>query len=591
MWEPQDPTALPTPEEKRLNDETLQALSSQLLAARQLLHDAEELLRQRQAEVDHIEREIALRRHYAAPVRTLPSEILAGIVMILVMGSDKYHWREIWTFSWTCRAWRNALMANPKIWGARIVVPECRNQLSLVIAARHYARGSHVSLSAQLGAHIHPIMIVAILQYRPKQITALHLSAGEALWNLFSNVKSLPNLRRITFCGDMTREPREDHQPPLNALIPRKNCRTSATKLHEIYLSGMFIGRTPRVFARLRYLHLVLCALPTVEAFVHGISGSSDTLDSLILHRCRWAGLDSGPTSSSSFDFPRLRNLRTYCTSQVKLLRLMRLTALQFFEAGVFAEIWGDSLPKLEWLPPNLSVFGLIFGRGWIAHDLRVDHLQLCLKRSTTLRIYGDWSLPSGIDEFCDIVKQNPLIFGNTITQMEIACHRLTSEQFSEGHLASIKAAFDGIGRDISIGAFVWDPYPLREPPWGTFCNRLLCIFIDHAPRSPGNDTTVRIISISSIILCCLCSIRSHGFHQLSYDLQIILHLSTSRSSSFLFKVLMPFTPVRRDPARFVTGEGTRGTAKALQVSDKKHGWVSPARTRGKVHAAPQRCR
>jgi hypothetical protein len=53
--------------------------------AKQLVHDAEELLRQRHAEVDRIEREIAFRRHYAAPVRKLPAEILAEIGMILVM--------------------------------------------------------------------------------------------------------------------------------------------------------------------------------------------------------------------------------------------------------------------------------------------------------------------------------------------------------------------------------------------------------------------------------------------------------------------------------------------------------------------------
>jgi hypothetical protein len=48
-------------------------------------------------------------------------------------------------------------------------------------------------------------------------------------------------------------------------------------------------------------------------------------------------------------------------------------------------------------------------------------------------------------------MKQNPLAFGDTITHMEIACHRVTSEQFSMEHLATIKAAFDSIGRDISI--------------------------------------------------------------------------------------------------------------------------------------------
>ena len=186
MWKPHDPTALPTPEEKRLNDGALRILSSQLFAARQLVHDAEEPLRQRQAEVDRIERDIALRRHYAAPVRTLPSEILAEIGMILATRCDNHHWKDIWIFSWTCRAWRNALMATPKVWGVRIVVPECRDQLSLVIAARHYARGSHVSLSAHIGAHIHPIIVTAILQYRPKQITTLHLSTKGDLSHSFA---------------------------------------------------------------------------------------------------------------------------------------------------------------------------------------------------------------------------------------------------------------------------------------------------------------------------------------------------------------------------------------------------------------------
>ena len=158
LWEPRDPTALPTLEEKRLIDGAIHTLSSQLFVARQLLHDAEELLRQRHAEVDRIKREIALRRHYVAPVRILPAEILAEIGMILAMRSDHYHWKDIWIFSWTCRAWRNALLANSKVWGARIIVPVCRNQFSIVNAARGFARGSHVSLSASMV----PILILSV---------------------------------------------------------------------------------------------------------------------------------------------------------------------------------------------------------------------------------------------------------------------------------------------------------------------------------------------------------------------------------------------------------------------------------------------
>jgi len=297
MWKPHDPTALPTPEEKRLNDGVLHILSSQLFAARQLVHDAEELLRQRHAVVDRIEREIALRGHYGAPVRTLPAEILAEIGMIVATRSDTYHWKAIWIFSWTCRAWRNALLANSKVWGVRIVIPPCRDPLSLVITARHYARGSHVSLSADIDAIAHELIVVALLQCRPKQITTLHISKGGEPWGQFSNVKSLPNLRRIALCGDITGAVRWDYRPPPNALIPRKNCRTSATKPHEIFLSGIFTG-TPRVFAKLKTLHLVICCLPTPEHFVHGISGSSNTLESLTLHDCRWTWKDSAPTSS-----------------------------------------------------------------------------------------------------------------------------------------------------------------------------------------------------------------------------------------------------------------------------------------------------
>lgn len=473
MWEPHDPTALPTPEEKRLNDRALSILSSQLFIARQLVHDAEELLRQRYAEANRIEREIALRRHYTAPVRLLPAEILAEIGMIVAMRSDSYHWKDIWIFSWTCRAWRNALLANPKVWGARIIIPECRNQFSLILTARGYARGSHVSLS---GTFIHPTVVAPILQYRPKQITSLHLSTEGHSWTPFPNVKSLPNLRRIALCGDITQAPRDDYRPLLNALIPRKNCRTSATKPHDIFLSSLFID-TPRVFARLKSLHLVMCALPTLERFFHGISGSSNMLENLTLHNCLWSWSVSAPTSSP-LDFPRLRNLRTSGTPQVRLLRLMRFATLEFFEAGVFDEIWGDSLTKLESLPSVLPVFGLVVTRGWSQLDLMQQSLQICLKRSTKLRVYGEWRLLSSIDEGCEVVKQNALAFGDTITQMEIACHRLTSEQFSMRHLADIKAAFDSIGRDISITAFIWDPYSLIEAPWGTCVMSLSGIFI-----------------------------------------------------------------------------------------------------------------
>lgn len=487
MWEPRDPTALPTSEEKILNDGAIHILSSQLFAARQLVHDAEELLRQRYAEVDRIEREISLRKHYVAPVRALPAEILAEIGMIVAMRRDNSHWKDIWIFSWTCRAWRNALLANSKVWGARIVVPACRDQFSLVIAARNYARGSHVSLSACIGADLHPTIVMPILQYRPKQITTLHIYTGRHSWPPISNFKSLPNLRRIALCGDVLQAPREDYRPLLNALIAHKNCRTSATRPHEVFLSNIITGN-PRVFARLKSLHLVVCALPIPEQFLHGISGSSDTLESLTLHNCQWT-LSTSARISSPLEFPRLRNLRTSWTPQARLLRLMRFAALEFFEAGAFDEIWHDPLPSPELLPSVLPVLGLVVTRGWTQLDLMSQSLQIYLKRTAKLRIYGEWRLPSSMDQCCDVIVQNPLAFGDTITQLEIACHRVTSEQFSMGHLATIQAAFDSTGRDISITTFIWDPHPLNGTPWGTSAMSLivlsLTIPLDHWEMTP----------------------------------------------------------------------------------------------------------
>jgi len=200
----------------------------------------------------------------------------------------------------------------------------------------------------------------------------------------------------------------------------------------------------------------------------------------LTLHDCRWTWKDSAPTTSP-LDFPRLRNLRTSGTPQTRLLRLVQFAALEFFEAGDFDEIWGDPLSRFESLPSFLPALGLIVVRGWTQSNLMQHSLQICLKRSTKLRIYGLWNHLSDIDQCCEVVKQNPLAFGDTIMQMEIACHRLASEQFSMGHLTTIKAAFDNIGRDISIRAFIWDPYPLNEAPWGMFAMSLICVFIDHS--------------------------------------------------------------------------------------------------------------
>ena len=482
MWEPRDVTALPTSEEKRLNDGAIQILSSQLFAARQLVHDAEELLRQRHAEVDRIEHEIALRKHYVAPARAIPAEILAEIGMIVAMRSDNYHWKDIWIFSWTCRAWRNALLVNPKVWAARIVVPACRFQFSLAIAARNYARGSHVNLSACIGDDLHPTILTPILQYRPKQITTLHISVESHSWLPPANVKSLPNLRRIALCGDVFQEPYEDYRPLLDALIARKNCRTSATRPHEVFLSSMIIP-TPRVFARLKSLHLVKCALLSREHLVIGISGSSDTLESLTLHDCQWTWW-SPASLPPPLEFPRLRNLRTSGTPQTRLLQLMQFSALEFFEASVFDEIWHDSLPSPELLPLVIPIFGLVVTRGCTQLSLMSQSLQNCLKRTEKLRIYGEWRLLSSIDEWCKLMEQNPLALGDTFTELEIACHRVTSEQFSMEHLATIKAAFDSIGRDILIRTFVWDPYPLNKTPWGTSAMSLIYTFINHFPRS-----------------------------------------------------------------------------------------------------------
>jgi len=499
MWKPHDPIALPASEEKGLNDEALRILSRELSTAKLLFHDAEELLQQRQAEIDRIEHEIALHRYYAAPVRKLPSEILAKIGMILAMGSDRYRWKAIWIFSWTCRAWRNALMANPNVWGARIIVPECRNQLSLVLAARHYARGAHISLSVSIGYRIHPSLLTAILQYRLKQITTLHLFIGGYPWRPFSNVKSLPNLRRISLCNEILQDRSEDNRLLLDGLIPRKNCRTSATKLHEVFLSRFGRGiytATPRVFGKLSSLHLILCELPPAGRFVHCISGSSDTLESLTLHICKWSksGSESVPPSYPK-DFPRLRNVHTSRTAQATLLRLMRCTALEFFEAGIFDDIWGNPLSKLELFPPALSVFGLVVTAGWTQFDLMQGPLQSCLKRSTRLRLrtYSIWGHPSSIDECCRVMTRNPLVFGDTIAQIEIVCNKMTSGRFTEEHLTTIKAAFDSVGRDISIRAFIWDPDLISTAPWGTFAVSRICILlnIDHSPRPFGNDTDV----------------------------------------------------------------------------------------------------
>jgi hypothetical protein len=54
----------------------------------------------------------------------------------------------------------------------------------------------------------------------------------------------------------------------------------------------------------------------------------------------------------------------------------------------------------------------------------------------------------------------------------------------------TMKAAFDNVGRDISIKAFIWKPHPLNDAPWGTFMMSIIFIFInaDHR-RSFGNDT------------------------------------------------------------------------------------------------------
>jgi hypothetical protein len=489
MWKLHDPTALPTPEEKRLNDCALHTLSSQLFVAKQLAHDAEELFRQRNAEVDRIEREIAFHKYYVASVRKLPAEILAEIGMILVMKSDVNHWEDIWNFSWTCRAWRNALLANPNIWGARIIVPTCQNQFSLITTARDYARGSHVSLSVTIRASLHQASFTSILQYRPKQITSLHISIKGYSWLPHSTIRSLPNLRRIALYGDIDATLREYYRPLLDTLIPRKNCRTSATKLHEVFLSDIFTG-SPRVFARLKSLYLVHCTLPTPEHFVYGISGSSDTLENLTLHICQWSSSVSTPTSPPR-GFPRLRNLRTSGTPQARLLRLMRFEVLELFEVGDRDEIWGDSLTNFESLPSVLPVLGLHVMSGWSQMDLMQQSLQICLKRSTTLRIYGEWRSLSVIDECCEVLKQNPRAFGDSITHMEIVCHRVTSEQFSMGHLASIKAAFDSTGRDISITAFIWDPYPPSVAlwgMWGMFAMSLIGTFFEHFPRSFGND-------------------------------------------------------------------------------------------------------
>jgi len=145
LWEPDDPTTLPNGTERLLTEQVITNLAMELAVLRLSIQQNERLLEAQRNNAAALELEIARRRFYLSLIRRLPSEVLGDIVVLL--SKEDRLWREIWVFSWVCRAWRSAAMAQSSAWSRIAVgIPRRRNPVELVKAAASYVRGNDMEM-------------------------------------------------------------------------------------------------------------------------------------------------------------------------------------------------------------------------------------------------------------------------------------------------------------------------------------------------------------------------------------------------------------------------------------------------------------
>jgi hypothetical protein len=482
LWEPDDPTSLPSGTERFLTEQVLTNLSTELAILLLSIQENERLLQEQRSKATALEREIARRRFFLAPVRRLPLDVLGNIVVML---SREYGPRkDVWIFSWVCRAWRSAAMTRPSAWSRiTISLPRRRDPVELAKAASRYSRGSDIDLHVDSRlSKLDALALLSILRCRPKRVTSLYLTLRDIPRDALKSLRPYPNIRRIylsVFYEDQTRI--------LDRLVPRRHRRQASTKTFELYLDRIEFttGAYPRLFSKLCVLNLVGCYVPALGEFVTAISRSSVTLESLSVCECEW---DSALPCTRLVDFPALRKLR-WIPKDPELgghvLHYIRVPHLACYTGMLSAEYLARGFPT-----PNVGTLGLFIDR-WVPASNDFQHLVLeqSLSRCHTLTLYAFFIRSGDLEQLLALISLHPQMLGSSFVHLNIAYCGPALPYGLRKHLEALRVGLEMTGRRIEVAFYDWTPNPMDQRPWGMcgIYNRrpLLICFADLEELTP----------------------------------------------------------------------------------------------------------
>jgi hypothetical protein len=480
LWEPDDPTSLPSGTERLLAEQVLTSLSTELAVRLLRIRETEQLLEEQKAEAATLEREIAHRRFYLAPIRRLPPDVLGDVVVLL--SEEDRSWRDVWRFSWVCRVWRSATMARPSAWSRiTIGIPRCRNPVELAKAASRYARGCDIDLyiDSRLNKLDAPALL-SILNCRPKRVTSLYLTLRDILADSLEGLRPYPNLRRISLSTRYAIQTKI-----LDSLVPRRHRGRASAKTFELHLdrTHFISGAYPRVLAKLRVLSLAGCLLPALEEFTTALSGSSMTLQSLSMCHCDWT---STLPPTRIIDFPALRKLRWIPTrprSGSHILEYIRMQHLTCYTGTLSAWLLAGISST-----PNIGTLGIFLDRMVPqVDDFRHSVLEQSLSQCHTLTFYTFFVKSSDLDVLLVLISMYPHVIGSSATRLNILYYG-PATCYGPTRLQTVKRGLDRTGREIEVAFYDWTPGPLDERPWGMFdiCSKMvLTCFADLEELTP----------------------------------------------------------------------------------------------------------
>jgi hypothetical protein len=119
MWSPADKSALPSNVDKIQARIEIQRVNGEI-------EETEMQLAQTQLRLDILKRELAEREAWLAPIRTISHDELTIVFNVCA----EMDWIAPMRLATVCRAWRNAVLANPRAWSQ--IHPKSTRALKLI---------------------------------------------------------------------------------------------------------------------------------------------------------------------------------------------------------------------------------------------------------------------------------------------------------------------------------------------------------------------------------------------------------------------------------------------------------------------------